>query len=70
MIDLEEFRSGQHGIPFSCLDQLPSCCEYCPYLIWEESTVCFCDAPFYYYCCYSWPDKLQDAVPPCLQELV
>ncbi|MFP3868015.1 MAG: hypothetical protein ACLFUU_07625 [Desulfobacteraceae bacterium] len=68
MINLEDFRSGQHGIPFSCIDELPPCCLGCLYLVWEESTVCFCDAPFYYYCCYSWPDKLQEAVPPCLQD--
>jgi hypothetical protein len=30
--------------------------------------VCFCDAPFYYYCGYSWPDKLTQVVPACLQD--
>lgn len=68
MINLEEFRTGQHGIPISCQDELPACCRNCVYLCYEEWTVCFCDAPFYYYCSYSWPDKLQQAVPPCLPE--
>ncbi|MDP3181450.1 MAG: hypothetical protein Q8M54_01375, partial [Desulfobaccales bacterium] len=65
--NLEEFRVGQYGLPFSGADELPACCFNCVYLCHEESTVCFCDSPFYYYCCYSWPDKLTDTVPPCLQ---
>jgi hypothetical protein len=35
-------------------------------LIHEESPVCFCEAPFYYVCCYSLPDKLTQTVPPCM----
>ena len=66
MFKLDDFRAGLCGLPFSCADELPRCCERCVYLIWEESAVCFCDAPFYYYCAYSWPDKLTETVPPCL----
>jgi hypothetical protein len=66
MFKLDEFRAGLYGLPFSCADELPRSCERFVYLIWEESTVCYCDAPFYYYCAYSWPDKLTETVPPCL----
>lgn len=66
MFSLEEFRAGRFGLPFSCADELPECCCRCVYLVHEESTVCFCDTPFYYYCAYSRPDKLTEVVPPCL----
>ena len=66
MVDLEEFRAGSFGVAFSCMDELPECCFACWYLVHEESQVCFCEAPFYYYCCYSWPDKLTQTSPPCL----
>ena len=69
MFNLDEFRTGQYGVPFGCADGLPDCCYRCVYLIHEESAVCFCDAPFYYYCAYSWPDKLTQDVPPCLKEI-
>lgn len=68
MIDLIDFRRGQPGVPFACADELPACCFDCIYLQYEESLVCFGDAPFYYYCRYKWPDKLQQAVSPCLQK--
>ena len=68
MFRLDDFRAGLVRLPFSCADELPRCCERCWYLCHEESPVCYCEAPFYYYCAYSWPDKLTDAVPPCLQE--
>ena len=68
MVNLEEFRAGSFGVPFSCADELPACCFRCWYLIHEESQVCYCEAPFYYYCCYAWPDKLTESIPPCLAE--
>jgi hypothetical protein len=68
MVKVEDFRSGTFGVSFACVDELPACCFRCWYLIHEESQVCFCEAPFYYYCCYSWPDKLTQTVPPCLAE--
>lgn len=69
MFDLAEFRAGYYGVPFSQADELPACCFACIYLLAEESAVCFCDAPFYYYCGSSWPDKLTQTAPPCLTEL-
>jgi len=66
MVNLEDFRAGSFGVPFSCADELPECCFRCWYLAYEESQVCFCEAPLYYYCCYSWPDKLTQTMPPCL----
>lgn len=66
MIKLEEFRAGLFSVPFACADELPEYCFRCWYLIHEESPVCFCEAPFYYICCYSLPDKLTQVVPPCL----
>ena len=68
MMTPEEFRTGQHGIPFAVEDELPACCGQCFYLIYEEFTVCFVEDPFYYYCAYNWPDKLTDTVPPCLDQ--
>ena len=59
MTNSEDFRAGTFGVPFSCADELPECCFTCWYLSYEESQVCYCEAPFYYYCGYSWPaDKL------------
>ena len=66
MTNLEEFRAGTFGVPFSCADELPEGCFTCWYLSYEESQVCYCEAPFYYYCSYSWPDKLTQTLPPCL----
>ena len=66
MVNVEDFRAGTFGVSFSCMDELPECCFRCWHLIHEESQVCFCEAPFYYYCCYSWPDKLTQTIPPCL----
>lgn len=67
MFILAEFRAGQYGVPFSDADELPAGCFRCVYLLHEESPVCFCDAPFYYYCGYAWPDKLTQTAPPCLE---
>lgn len=66
MFILEEFRAGRFGVPFSQAEELPPCCFECPYLMHEENPVCFCQQPFYYYCVYSWPDKLTDTPAPCL----
>ena len=41
-------------------------CRACPYPLSEKFTVCFCDAPFYYYCGYRWPDKETQGEPRCL----
>lgn len=68
MFLLHEFRAGQYGIPFGFSDDLPECCFRCPYLMAEENPVCYCDQPFYYYCVYSWPDRLTTDTPPCLAE--
>ncbi len=67
MINPSEFRSGLFSIPCSSGDDLPECCFTCVYLLQDEATVCFCDAS-YYFCAYSWPDKLTHVVPSCLQE--
>jgi hypothetical protein len=67
MLNPEEFRTGQFGLPFAEAEKLLKCCRRCVYLRLEESPVCFCDAPFYYYCGYSWPEKLTAVVPPCLK---
>jgi hypothetical protein len=67
MINLPEFRAGLFSLPRSCGDELPGCCDSCVYLLQDEATVCFCDAT-YYFCAYSWPDKLTQTIPPCLQE--
>jgi hypothetical protein len=69
MFVLEEFRAGQYGLPYSCRDELPDCCSYCVYLIYGESSCCFCDSPYFYYCAYNWPDKLTHTVPPCMPAL-
>ena len=68
MFILDEFRAGQYGVPFSDGDEMPRFCDRCVYLMYQESDGCFCGSPFYYYCAYSWPDKLTHTVPPCLEE--
>ena len=65
MINLHEFRAGQYSVPFSCGDELPECCFACVYLLSHETDACLCDSRFYF-CGYSWPDKLTQTVPPCL----
>ena len=67
MFDSVAFRAGQFGVPYGSKDELPPCCFDCVYLLVEEFTVCFCES-FYYYCAYSWPDKLTHSIPPCLQD--
>lgn len=66
--DLAEFRAGMYSVPSSSADELPPSCFNCIYLVSDEATVCFCDS-FYYFCAYSWPDKLTDTQPPCLKEI-
>jgi hypothetical protein len=68
MVNVDEFRTGQFSVPFAGAGELPPCCFSCIYLQHEECPVCFSDAPFYYICAYSWPDKLTQTPPPCLQE--
>jgi hypothetical protein len=65
MINLHEFRAAQYSVPFSCGDELPECCFACVYLLSDATDACLCDSGFYF-CGYSWPDKLTQTVPPCL----
>jgi hypothetical protein len=67
-LDLDQFRAGRFSLPGSSRDELPPCCGRCLYLAADQATVCFCDAS-YYFCTYSWPDKLTETTPPCLQEV-
>ncbi len=66
MIEVDKFRTGSFGVPFASAGELPPCCRDCRHLIHEESQVCFCEAPFYYYCGYSRAENLTPALPPCL----
>jgi len=36
--------------------------------LYDETDACLCDSGFYYFCGYSWPDRLTEAEPPCLQD--
>lgn len=65
MLDLGEFRAGGYTVPSSSGDELPECCFSCVYLLTDEASVCLCES-FYYFCAYSWPDKLTHTIPPCL----
>jgi hypothetical protein len=65
MLHLNEFRAGQCSVPLSCGDELPECCFVCVYLLCDGTKACLCDSQFYF-CGYSWPDKLTQTVPPCL----
>ncbi len=69
MFVLEEFRAGKFSWPLSRVDELPECCGRCVYLQADEATVCFCES-YYYFCAYSWPDKLTEVEPPCLEASV
>ncbi len=68
MFILAEFRAGQYSLPFSCAEVLPACCFACVYLLASEHDACLCSDACNYFCAYSWPDKLTDTVPPCLQD--
>lgn len=68
MFSLEDFRIGQLALSFADADELPHCCLACIYLLYGETDVCFCDSAYFYYCGYSWPDKLTQTVPPCLKD--
>ena len=65
MFNLDDFRAGQYGMSSSCGDELPAVCFSCVYLCHSESAGCWCDS-FYYFCAYTWPDKLTQTEPPCL----
>ncbi len=64
---LEEFRAGLITLPSTEAEELPGCCTRCVYLLAEETGGCFCGSPFYYFCAYSWPYKLTETPPPCLE---
>jgi hypothetical protein len=66
MISLEDFRTGKFCLPFSCADEIPECCFACVYLLYGETDVSMGDAPYFYFCGYTWPDKLTQTIPPCL----
>ena len=65
MINLDEFRAGLYSVPLSCGDELPEGCFACVYFLSDATDACLCDCGFYF-CAYSWPDKLTQTVPPCL----
>jgi hypothetical protein len=65
MFDLAQFRAGLYSVAGSAQDEMPECCFSCVYLAADEASVCFCES-FYYFCAYSWPDKLTSTIPPCL----
>jgi len=44
MINLQEFRTGQYSVHFSCGDELPECCFACVYLLYDETDACLCDS--------------------------
>jgi hypothetical protein len=67
MINLEEFRAGAYSLPGGDADELPDCCFQCVYLQVKGFSVSLSDT-FYYFCAYSWPDKLTQTEPPCLEE--
>ena len=66
MIDLADFRTGLVSLPAIDGDDLPPCCFACPFLFQKEFSVNQGDDLFYFACAYSLPDKLNQAVPPCL----
>jgi len=68
MIPVEVFRAGTSGVPTSSPHDLPEICRSCAYLITEEFTVCFCDAPFYYYCAYNRSATSLKSLPPCFAD--
>lgn len=67
MIRLDEFRAGGLSIPSIDGDDLPSCCFACPYLSHKGFSTA-ADDIFYYCCVYSWPEKISQTIPPCLQD--
>jgi hypothetical protein len=65
MITLDEFRTGQLSVPGMDADDVPACCFSCLYLSHKEFSTGADDA-FYYFCAYSWPDRISTTAPPCL----
>ncbi len=65
---LEDFRAGRQALWFSDGEELPAYCWECVYLLSGEGEGRMCDCAQFYFCAYSWPDKLTDIVPPCLRE--
>jgi hypothetical protein len=68
MFSLEEFRTGRQALWFTDAQELPACCWSCVYLLYGDGDGCLCDCAQFYFCGYTWPDKLTDVVPPCLAE--
>jgi hypothetical protein len=67
MDNLDEFRAGGFSLPGGDGDELPDCCFRCVYLQTKGFSVALSDT-VYFFCAYSWPDKLTETVPPCLEE--
>jgi hypothetical protein len=67
MFKIDEFRAGLYGLSFTEAEELPGVCFTCVYLCHQESGGSLCCSPMFYFCAYSWPDKLTQTVPPCLE---
>ncbi len=67
MENINDFRAGAYSMPGGDADELPDCCFRCVYLQAKEFSVSHGDS-FYYFCAYSWPDKLTQTEPPCLKD--
>ncbi len=61
MIKVEDFRAGLHGVPHSCVDEIPDCCFRCSFLVYQEAA---CALP-YYFCGYNLPDRINQDTPKC-----
>jgi hypothetical protein len=66
VISLEEFRTGAYSLPAGDLDEDLSLCFSCFYLSYKEFSLG--DGLYYYFCSYSWPDKMTSTTPPCLAD--
>ena len=66
MVSLEEFRTGAYCLPAPDLDEALSLCFACAYLSYKEFSIG--DGLYYFFCSYSWPDKMSHLIPPCLAD--
>ncbi|MEJ5328661.1 MAG: hypothetical protein WHT07_00725 [Desulfobaccales bacterium] len=61
----EDFRRLSVSLSEVDLDEVPELCFACPYLASKWFSSGSADQA-YFFCAYTWPDRLSDALPPCL----
>ncbi len=61
----DDFRRLGVSLPEVDLDEVPEICFACPYLAGKWFSGGSANQA-YLFCAYTWPDRLTEALPPCL----